>query len=113
MGRKPRMFANDENTNPVSGTVVWSQKKSLWYTAMLAVAVIAGPFTFSWKLSLASGLLTALTLCIGHSVGLHRLLIHRSFQCSRWLEYCMVYFGVLVGMGGPKQVVYLHDIRDC
>jgi len=49
---------------------------------------------------------------LGHSIGLHRLLIHRSFVCPLWLERLLVYLGVLVGMGGPFGMQYLHDIRD-
>lgn len=58
------------------------------------------------------GLLTVVTLCLGHSVGLHRLLIHRSFECHRWLEYLLVHLGTIVGMGGPFRMLYAHDIRD-
>ena len=112
MARETRMFADSSETNPVDGTVVWSPVKSLWYSGMLIVAIVAGPLTFSWQVSITTGLFTAFTLCFGHSVGLHRLLIHRSFSCPIWLEYCMVYVGVLVGMGGPKKVLYMHDIRD-
>ena len=53
-----------------------------------------------------------MTLCAGHSVGMHRRLIHESFQCPLWLEYLMVYFGVLVGMVGPIGMIHQHEIRD-
>jgi stearoyl-CoA desaturase (delta-9 desaturase) len=43
---------------------------------------------------------------------LHRLLIHRSFECFRWLEYLLVHLGTVVGMGGPFRMLYAHDIRD-
>ncbi|MDQ8754710.1 acyl-CoA desaturase [Sphingosinicella sp. LHD-64] len=54
----------------------------------------------------------AVTLCAGHSVGMHRRLIHNSFECPRWLEYAGVYLGVLVGMAGPIGMIRLHDFRD-
>lgn len=107
-----RMHVQCDLTNPIHGTVVWSPVKSIWYSSMLLVAGIAGPLTYDFRIALVSGLLTAATLCFGHSVGLHRLLIHRSFKCPLWLEYCMVYCGVLVGMGGPRKMLYMHDIRD-
>jgi stearoyl-CoA desaturase (delta-9 desaturase) len=56
--------------------------------------------------------LSAATHCVGHSVGFHRRLIHRTFDCPKWLERLMVYVGVLVGMGGPLWTVGLHDVRD-
>lgn len=107
-----RMSERDAATNPVSGSPVWKPVKSLWYTTMLLTALVLGPMTFSWSTATMCGLLTACTLCFGHSVGLHRLLVHRSFKCPLWLEYCMVYTGVLVGMGGPRTILYMHDIRD-
>ena len=86
--------------------------KALWFTAMAVIALAGGWWTFTWDAAIVACLLTMSTLCLGHSIGFHRLLIHRSFECPRWLEYSLVYLGVLVGMGGPRRIVYLHDIRD-
>lgn len=110
--RPHRMWMKSAQTNAVDGTVVWSPVKSLWFSGMAITALVFGPLTFSWDAAAISCLLTCATLCFGHSVGLHRLLIHRSFQCPLWLEYCMVYAGVLVGMGGPRRMVLLHENRD-
>lgn len=112
MSHVSRMRPRCARTNPVHGRVVWAPVKSLWYSTMLATALLLGPATFSLPAALLCGLLTAFTLCCGHSVGLHRLLIHRSFSCPRWLEYALVFTGVLVGMGGPRKMLYMHDIRD-
>ncbi|MEO0960443.1 MAG: acyl-CoA desaturase, partial [Pseudomonadota bacterium] len=56
--------------------------------------------------------LTALTLCLGHSIGMHRKLIHQSFACAKGLERLLVYLGTLVGLGGPFTMMYTHDVRD-
>ena len=56
--------------------------------------------------------LSAVTLCAGHSVGMHRLLIHRSFGTQKWLEYLLVWLGTLVGMAGPFGMIRAHDLRD-
>lgn len=112
MSPVPRMRSLCALTNPMDGHVVWSPVKSLWFTAMSAGAIVFGPKTWSWDVSLMSCLLTMITLCTGHSVGFHRLLIHRSFKCPQWLEFLLVTIGTLVGMGGPKKMLYLHDIRD-
>jgi fatty-acid desaturase len=112
MSHTSRIQPHCAQTNPVHGRVVWAPVKSMWFVSILTVAIFAGPATFSWSALTVCGLLTTFTLCFGHSVGLHRLLIHRSFQCPRWLEYCMVFAGVLVEMGGPKKMLYMHDIRD-
>ncbi len=55
---------------------------------------------------------SAVTLCAGHSIGLHRLLIHRSLSAPRWMERVLVLLGTLVGMAGPLGMVRLHDMRD-
>ncbi|MCA9057194.1 MAG: hypothetical protein KDA85_01790, partial [Planctomycetaceae bacterium] len=107
-----RMHVVDAKTNGVAGVVVWSPTKSLWLGSMMLTALVAGPLTWTLNAAVMSALLTAGTLCFGHSVGMHRLLIHRSFVCPRWLEYAMVYAGTLVGLGGPRRMLYMHDIRD-
>ncbi len=106
-----RMIAQP-GSDPVSGKVVWVPGKSLWVAAMTLVAVIGGPMTFSPGALAVFTVLTALTICLGHSVGMHRLLIHRSFETPLWLERGLVYFGVLVGMAGPFGMIHAHDIRD-
>jgi fatty-acid desaturase len=55
---------------------------------------------------------TAATLCLGHSLGMHRRLIHNSYECPRWLEYFFVHLGVIVGMAGPYGMIKGHDLRD-
>jgi len=98
--------------NATEGRVVWAPAKSLWNTAMLMTALIAGPFTISVDAVALSIGLTYVTLLLGHSVGMHRLLIHRAYECSRWPGRFLVYLGVLVGMAGPFGILRIHDIRD-
>jgi stearoyl-CoA desaturase (delta-9 desaturase) len=106
-----RMVA-DASTSAVEGRVVWQPVRSLWTAGMTLAAVILGPPTASWD-ALALFLVTsAVTLCAGHSVGMHRLLIHRSFTAPLWLEHALVYLGTLVGMAGPIGMMRLHDLRD-
>lgn len=94
------------------GKVAWAPAKSAWHGVMLGAALIAGPLTASLDAVLMFALLTYVTLLLGHSVGMHRLLIHRSYECSRWLERVLVYIGVLVGMAGPFGILRIHDLRD-
>jgi len=101
-----------DHADPVEGEVIWDAPRSLWNVTMLAMALILGPFTFSWS-ALGVFLFTAaITLCAGHSVGFHRRLIHRSFDCPKWLERILVWLGTIVGMGGPIWTIRLHDSRD-
>lgn len=106
-----RMIA-DELSDPVAGRVVWVPAKSLWIAAMTLIAIVAGPMTPRVDTVALFIVTTAITICAGHSVGMHRLLIHRAFDAPRWLERLLVYLGTLVGMAGPFGMIHAHDIRD-
>lgn len=107
-----RMRPACAETNPLAGTVEWSPLKSTWFSAHVLIAAFGGWWTISPSAVGISAAFTVLTLCLGHTIGLHRLLIHRSFVCPRWLEHLLVHLGVVVGMGGPFAMLYQHDIRD-
>ncbi len=100
------------DSDAVHGKVVWVPAKSLWVTSLSAIALIGGPLTFSLDALVVFVVLTAVTICLGHSVGMHRLLIHRSFKVHILIERALVYLGTLVGMAGPFGMIYAHDIRD-
>lgn len=101
-----------DRASAVEGCVVWDPLRSIWNGAMLIGAVVLGPLYFTWGALMVFLLLSAITLCAGHSVGFHRRLIHRSFECAKWLERTLVWFGTAVGMGGPLWTIRLHDTRD-
>jgi fatty-acid desaturase len=109
--RSPRMF-DREATSAVTGTVHWLPAKSLWLSAMTLAALIGGPIYFSWGAFALFLVTTAITVCLGHSLGMHRRLIHRAFDCPLWVERLFVYLGTLVGMAGPFGMIRQHDIRD-
>lgn len=96
----------------LDGEVRWSPLKSLWFSAMLAGAMVGAtcyPSLAGLLLFLGS---TATVLLLGHSLGSHRKLIHDSFQCPKWLEYTLVWFGTQVGLAGPLGLLRQHDLRD-
>ncbi len=96
----------------LEGRVRWAPAKSLWITSMTLVALLLGPLVFSWSALSLFLVTTGISLCFGHSVGMHRRLIHGSFACPLWLEYLCVYLGTLVGMAGPIGMTRTHDFRD-
>ncbi|MEM7224375.1 MAG: acyl-CoA desaturase [Pseudomonadota bacterium] len=98
--------------NAIDGTVRWAPLRSLWNGVMLLAALVLGPIFFTWQAFLVFLALSAVTLCTGHSVGFHRRLVHRSFQCPKWLERILVWMGAIVGMGGPLWTIRTHDTRD-
>lgn len=102
----------DVYTDAYAGQVAWSPSKSLWFLGHLCASVIVAPFFTSISALSVFILLTGITLCFGHSLGMHRLLIHRSYECPKWMEYLFVYLGTLVGMAGPIGMMKQHDLRD-
>jgi stearoyl-CoA desaturase (delta-9 desaturase) len=76
-----------EGADPVEGRVRWSAEKSLWIGGMTLAALGLGPIFFTWSALALFIVTTGITLCFGHSVGMHRRLIHGSFKCPLWLEY--------------------------
>ncbi len=101
-----------DNADAGDGFVKWAPVKSMWMLTMTISAIIFAPLTVSWDALAVFLALTVVTLCAGHSVGMHRRLIHNSFSCPLWLEYALVYLGVLVGMAGPFGMMRQHDLRD-
>lgn len=99
-------------TSCESGDVKWSPIKSCWYLGHALIAIIGGTLYFSWSAFLLFIVFTIVTLCLGHSLGMHRRLIHNSYECPKWLEYIFVHLGTLVGMAGPYGMIYQHDLRD-
>jgi len=94
------------------GDVVYAPLKSLWFLGMAAAAVIGGAATFTWTALAVFVVTTVSVLLFGHSLGSHRKLVHDSYQCPKWLEYTLVYFGVQVGLSGPLGLLRQHDLRD-
>lgn len=100
------------DTSATQGRIRWAPQKSIWTFAHMGLGlggIIALPH---WDAALVFVVLTGVTICAGHSVGMHRLLIHRSFTTPRWLEYLLVWLGTLVGMAGPIGMIFAHDMRD-
>jgi len=101
-----------DRADPMAGRVVWDAPRSLWNSLVFGGALVLAPLYFSWSALAVFFLLTGFTLCAGHSVGFHRRLIHKSFDCPKWVERTLVYLGTIVGMGGPIWTIRLHDSRD-
>jgi sn-1 stearoyl-lipid 9-desaturase len=98
--------------NAAEGRVAWNPVKSLWNGAMIGCTIVFAPMTATPGAVALFLVSTYLSLLLGHSVGMHRRLIHRSYECSKWLERTLVYIGVLVGVAGPFGILRVHDERD-
>lgn len=100
------------STSAVKGRVRLQWIKTVWLL-IHGAAGMAGIILFTRIDTVLLFLaLTAITICAGHSVGMHRLLIHRSFKTYRGIELLLVWLGTLVGMAGPFGMIRAHDMRD-
>ncbi|WP_394782083.1 acyl-CoA desaturase [Undibacterium sp.] len=109
---KTHRVSTEHINDVVNGRVSYSPLKSSWFIGMATAALVGGTIYFSWMAVLVFLLSTATVLLLGHSLGSHRKLIHDSYQCPKWLEYTLVYFGVQVGLAGPLGLLGQHDLRD-
>lgn len=109
---KPVFRIDAQGANPVDGRPVIDWPKALWNGGMLCAALILPFFYTTPAAVVVFFVLTYSSLLLGHSIGMHRMMIHRSFQCAPWLERILIYIGALVGMGGPSTILRIHDLRD-
>jgi len=108
----PRIDCVNEKADATTGVVKVDTKKLVWVGSMFLFGTIGSSATYSGSAALLFVVSTLLTLCLGHSLGIHRRFIHCSYDCPKWLEYGFVHLGVLVGLAGPLGMLYTHDSRD-
>jgi stearoyl-CoA desaturase (delta-9 desaturase) len=74
--------------------------------------VAASAFLLPMRTGLiALAAVTYFSIGFSTTIGLHRLLSHRSFECPRWLEYALVTVAMLTGQGSPLLWVANHRIH--
>lgn len=94
------------------GEVRFNPKRAAWLWGMLLTWLI-GAWWATTPGAIALFVVTSvITLCLGHSVGLHRGAIHRSYHTSKPLERALIYLATLAGMGGPLSMLKMHQLRD-
>lgn len=109
--RSHRVRAHEQSA-VLQGQVRYAPLKSLWFSAMAVAAVVGGAMTLGAANVLLFAASTATVLLFGHSLGNHRLLVHGSYQCPRWLARLLLWLGVQVGLCGPLGLQRQHDLRD-
>ena len=72
---------------------------------------VAALFFFSWKGLIAAVVLYVVAINVGIGMGYHRLLTHRGYKVSRWLEYVIAVCGTLSLEGGPIFWVATHRVH--
>lgn len=108
---EPVIRIDGGRADPCAGTVRIDWPKALWNAGMLT-GTLAALAVATWQSVLLFLVLTYATLLIGHSVGMHRMMIHRTFKAKPWLARVLIYLGTLVGVSGPSGIIRIHDTRD-
>lgn len=108
---EPVIRVDGTGADPCAGRVRIDGPKALWNGAMIA-GTLAALAVATWQAVLLFLVLTYATLLIGHSVGMHRMMIHRTFRARKWLARVLLYVGTIVGVSGPSGIIRIHDTRD-
>jgi len=108
----PRIDLPNNCGDALNGQVHLDRTKTVWVGSLFILGTVGSALTISIDAVLLFTAFTAITLCLGHSLGMHRRFIHRSYQCPRWMEVLFVHLGTLVGLAGPFGMLKTHDLRD-
>lgn len=98
--------------NVKEGLIEFSFSKTIWLYLMVLPCFLIDFSKLNLQITFIGLTVTFLTICLGHSVGLHRGVIHKSYHTSSVFRSILVYFFVLTGLGGPLSWLKLHYYRD-
>lgn len=90
----------------------WSPKKTAWFVVTGLPGLALLPFALSIETAAVGAALGFGTFLFGHTVGLHRGVLHRSFEMSRILRSTLLVGFVLTGLGSPLWWIRAHNQRD-
>jgi stearoyl-CoA desaturase (delta-9 desaturase) len=75
------------------------------------VLAVTALFFFTWKALICAVVLWIFAINMGIGMGYHRLLTHRGYRTSKWLEYFLAVCGTLALEGGPTFWVSTHRLH--
>ena len=109
---EPVHRVNGTQTQALEGAIKPDYPKIFYIGGLLLAAFLCIPFYTSLSAVILFVVLTFTTMLFGHSIGMHRMMIHRSFTTSKPIARLLIYIGVIVGMASTYRILYIHDIRD-
>lgn len=80
-----RVFPTPQTCN-IAGRIRWQPIKTAWLAGHALLGMVGLVFYPAFDAVLIFVGLIALSICAGHAVGMHRVLIHRAFACPRGVE---------------------------
>jgi stearoyl-CoA desaturase (delta-9 desaturase) len=75
------------------------------------VCALAAFFFFTWKALILAIVMWWVAGSFGIGMGYHRLLTHRGYKTTKWIEYFLTTCGTLAMEGGPISWVATHRIH--
>lgn len=94
------------------GKINLSWKKCLWLYFMIIPTFFIDFTEFDFQDLMLNLTLLFITVGIGHSVGLHRGIIHKSYKASNLFRTISLYCFVFTGLGSPLTWLKQHYFRD-
>lgn len=94
------------------GRLSFDLKKSLWLWITATLGLTIGLQALSLFNCVLTIVITWLTLCLGHSIGLHRGLIHETYKSKKYVQNILTTLFIFSGLGGPISWAVLHAQRD-
>lgn len=94
------------------GNVYFSKANTIYLYSVIIPIFFIDFNRITTSLIAVNILLLVLTVCIGHSIGLHRGIIHKTYKTSKIFQNILVYLFVLTGLGSPKNWIKMHYYRD-
>lgn len=84
----------------------------LWVPLGLALYFIPQIVSLPMGFTVVNAALAFLTICLGHCVGLHRQIVHRSYKTPDFMRPVFLLLAALCGFGGPLKWIKFHALRD-
>ena len=84
----------------------------LWMPLLLSLYALIYLPPPSPKIVIINIVLVYITVCLGHCVGLHRCIIHQTFNTFEFVKKTLLFFSCLSGIGGSLNWIKVHALRD-
>jgi fatty-acid desaturase len=84
---------------------------TLFFVVIFHILATGALFTFSWQNAAAAVITWWVAGSWGIGLGYHRLLTHRGFKASKWLERFLATCGTLAVQSGPLAWVTTHRVH--
>jgi len=98
--------------NTAHGYTRFGWTKVAWLYLMLIPSLVLGFHALNFERAAIGATFGLLTLCLGHSIGLHRGIIHEAFETSKTFRNVLVTLFIFTGLGGPLSWIRVHYLRD-